>query len=295
MNPMDDNPLLVETAWLDLRRRDEDLVILDTRRRTQYLMGHMPGAVSFPMRKVTDERLWSPGFLPSEEELRRRLGSAGFRRDDHLVVYDDGDGLAASRVFWALDYLGHPKVSLLNGGFSKWSYEGRGRSLRRHKRPKASYEGSPVQQRLVGAEWIHHRLANGHELVLIDCRSADEYTGARRKAARCGHIPGAVHVEWTRNLRETGACPVFRDREELLALYQEAGADDGLPLVTYCQAQVRGSHTYFVLRWLGFKAVYGYEGSWGEWGNDPQMPIATGDEPGRIEKTREEERGKAPF
>ncbi|MEE9518877.1 MAG: rhodanese-like domain-containing protein, partial [bacterium] len=71
--------------------------------------------------------------------------------------------------------------------------------------------------------------------------------------------------------------------------------DDGLPLVTYCQAQVRGSHTYFVLRWLGFKAVYGYEGSWGEWGNDPQMPIATGDEPGRIEKTREEERGKAPF
>ncbi|MCH7646920.1 MAG: hypothetical protein IH788_06960, partial [Nitrospinae bacterium] len=163
----------METAWLDLRRRDQDLVILDTRRRTQYLMGHIPGAVSFPMRKVTDERFWSPGFLPSEEELRRRLGSAGFRRDDYLVVYDDGDGLAASRVFWALDYLGHPRVSLLNGGFSKWSYEGRGRSLRRRKRPKASYEGSPVQQRLVGAEWILHRLASGHDLFLIDCRSAD--------------------------------------------------------------------------------------------------------------------------
>ncbi|MFQ6672171.1 MAG: sulfurtransferase [Candidatus Tectimicrobiota bacterium] len=275
-------PLLVESEWLESRRSDPDLVVVDTRRRAQYFVGHLPGAVSFPMRGVTDERSWRPGFLPKDEELCRRLGAAGMRREDHLVLYDDGDGLAACRVFWALDYLGHPRVSLLNGGFSKWSYEGRKKSLRRPKRPGASYDGRPAPERLVTAEWIYDRLANGYGLVLIDCRSTDEYTGARRKAARGGHIPGAVHVEWTRNLRETGACPVFRDRDELLALYQGAGATEGVPVVTYCQAQVRGSHTYFVLRWLGFESAYGYEGSWGEWGNDLQRPIVTGTEPGTI-------------
>ena len=280
-------PLLVETEWLEERPKDRDLVVVDTRRRAQYYMGHIPGAVSFSMREVTDERCWRPGLLPGDDELCRRLGAAGFRRDEHLVLYDEGDGLAASRVFWALDYLGHPRVSLLNGGFSKWCYEGRRRSLRPAMRARASYEGRPVEQRLATADWIHHRMANDHGLVLIDCRSAGEYNGTNLKADRGGHIPGAVHLEWTRNLRETGACPVFREPEELLALYRKAGAVDGLPLVTYCQAQVRGSHTYFVLRWLGFKAVFGYEGSWGDWGNNPQLPVVAGDEPGSLSDTGE--------
>ncbi len=201
-----------------------------------------------------------------------------------MVLYDDGDGLAASRVFWALDYLGHPRTSLLNGGFSKWSFEGRGRSMRRHNRPAVVYEGEPRPEKLATSEWIHQRGTGDQEMVLIDCRSREEYTGERSKASRGGHIPGAVHVEWTRNLRETGSYPTFRDREELLDLYREAGAVDGLPVVTYCQAQVRGSHTYFVLRWLGYEAVKGYEGSWAEWGNSSRLPVTLGSEPGSFEE-----------
>lgn len=276
-------PLLVETKWLRERIEDTGLVVLDTRRWALYLVGHIPGAVGFPMGKVTDERCWSPGFLPSEDVLCRLLGEAGVRREDHVVLYDDGDGLAASRVFWALDYLGHPRLSLLNGGFSKWSFEGGQRSMRRHTRSAVVYEGDARTERLATAEWIHQRWTGDQGMVLIDCRSREEYTGDRSKASRGGHIPGAVHIEWTRNLRETEAYPLFRDREELLALYREAGAVDGLPVVTYCQAQVRGSHTYFVLRWLGYEAVMSYEGSWAEWGNSSRLPVTLGGEPGSFE------------
>lgn len=276
-------PLLVETKWLEERIEEPDLVVVDTRRWALYLVGHIPGALSFAMRKVTDEECWSPGFLPSEKVICRLLGEAGIRREDHVVLYDDGDGLAASRVFWALDYLGHPRLSLLNGGYSKWSFEGRERSLRRCVRSAVVYEGGPRPERLATAKWINQCMSNSHGVVLIDCRSNEEYTGARSKADRGGHIPGAVHIEWTRNLRETGAYPTFRDREELLALYRGAGAVDGQPIVTYCQAQVRGSQTYFVLRWLGYEAVMGYEGSWAEWGNDSRLPVVLGSEPGSVE------------
>lgn len=274
-------PLLVETEWLEANSTRGDVVVVDARRWALYLVGHIPQSVSFPMRKVTDESIWRPGFLPRDETIRRLVGEAGIGAEDHVVLYDDGDGLAASRVFWALDYLGHPKLSLLNGGFSKWSFEGRSRTVRRSPRKATRYEGAPKTERMATSGWIAERLTNGRGLVLIDCRSAEEYTGEKAKASRAGHIPEAVHIEWTRNLRETGAYPAFRSREELSAIYQQVGAGDGLPVVTYCQAQVRGSQTYFVLRWLGFD-VKGYEGSWGEWGNDDRLPVVRGGDPGQM-------------
>lgn len=275
------DPLLVETDWLEANDGRGDVVVVDARRWALYLVGHIPRAVSFPMRKVTDESSWRPGFLPSDETIVRLLGEAGIGAEDHVVIYDDGDGLAASRVFWALDYLGHERLSLLNGGFSKWSFEGRSRTVKRSPRQATRYEGSPRPERLATSGWISERLTNGRGLVIIDCRTFEEYTGAKAKAQRAGHIPEAVHVEWTRNLRETGAYPAFRSREELSALYRQVGAGDGLPAVTYCQAQVRGSQTYFVLRWLGFD-VKGYEGSWAEWGNDSELPVVLGSEPGSM-------------
>jgi thiosulfate/3-mercaptopyruvate sulfurtransferase len=102
-------------------------------------------------------------------------------------------------------------------------------------------------------------------VAVLDARSPGEYTGRDVRARRGGHIPGAVNVEWTRHLRADGT---FKSIDELRAMYAAEGITP----------QHRASHSYFVLRLLGYPNVAGYDRSWVEWGNREDLPIAR---PGR--------------
>jgi len=127
------------------------------------------------------------------------------------------------------------------------------------------------------ADWraVKERLGTP-DAVIVDTRSDDEYCGIAVRAARGGAVPGAVHLEWTRNLGPDGT---FKRPDELRAMYEHAGVTPDREVVTYCQGGYRAAHTYLALRLLGYPRVRNYIGSWREWGDRVDLPIEHPKEP----------------
>ncbi|MCG8477904.1 MAG: hypothetical protein MI724_02325, partial [Spirochaetales bacterium] len=107
---------------------------------------------------------------------------------------------------------------------------------------------------------------------IVDARTVEEFEGRTQTAARDGHIPGAVHVDWQNHINDLFD-PTFRDLAELSRLYEERGVTKDKHILVYCRSGSRSSHSYFTLRLLGYETVSNYAGSWLEWGNDRDTPI----------------------
>ena len=265
------NPqLLVDTQWLAAHLNDRDLRIIDMRNSPEeYAAGHIPGAIYLSVNQIRLALRESGFALPPDYEIEERLGLLGITRETMVVAYDDQGGLNASRLFFTLEYAGHKKVALLNGGFTKWAAEARALSKAPPQVRKTVYQVYAETQRVAPAGWIATHLGKPN-LVLVDARSAAEFRGEDLRARQGGHLPGAVNIEWTRNLADD---KTFKPADELLALYERVGVTKDKTIVSYCQTMHRGAVAYFALRLLGYSDVRGYDRSWSEWGNDLTLPV----------------------
>ncbi len=243
--------------------------LLDLRPAEQFAVGHLPGAVHLDLfgLSLIDTSpaplaafLWMIGHL---------LASRGVEPARPVVVYDDQSGIRAARAFWFLEYFGHPEVSLLDGGFGAWQREGRLVSLEVVTPQASRWQVGGVERRLATWRDLRDRL-DTPDVAILDTRSEGEYQGTTVRAKRGGAVPGAVHVEWTRNLDETGA---FKSGEQLQEMYAEAGIAREQEVVSYCQGGYRAAHSYLALRLIGYGRVRNYIGSWKEWGDRDDLPI----------------------
>src|SRR5574337_1867374 len=192
------NPqLLVDTHWLVQHLNDRALRIIDMRNSPEeYVAGHIPGAVYLAVNQVRLALKESGFVLPPDYEIEERLGQLGITQETMVIVYDDQGGLNASRLFFTLEYGGHKKVALLNGGITKWVAEARALSKTAPAVSKTVYQIQAETQRVAAAGWIVANLGKPN-LAIVDCRSPAEFRGEDLRAKRGGHIPGAVNIEWT--------------------------------------------------------------------------------------------------
>jgi thiosulfate/3-mercaptopyruvate sulfurtransferase len=245
-------------------------LILDLRQPEAYTAGHVPGAVHLD--------LWGVSLIDTDPAplnafmwmIEHVLAVHGVDRETPVIVYDEQSGIRAARAFWFLEYFGHPFVRLLDGGFAAWTREGLPVTRDASPPPKSEWTGTREAAAL--ATWRDVRAAiDRPDAVLLDTRTDGEYCGTTVRAKRGGAIPGAVHLEWTQNLTPAGD---FKPAAELRAMYVALGVTPDREVITYCQGGYRAAHSYLALRLLGYPRVRAYIGSWKEWGDREDLPIA---------------------
>lgn len=243
--------------------------LLDLRQAELFAMGHIPGAVHlelFGFSLVNTDPAPLRAFTWMIEHV---LGARGVDAATPVVVYDEQSGIRAARAFWFFEYFGHPAVRLLDGGFGGWTRGGF--PVTRDAAPPRPGAWAASRDQTVLATWRDVRRAIGSPgTVILDTRSDGEYCGTVVRAARGGAIPGAVHIEWTRNLQPNGE---FKPADELRQMYADAGVTPDREVITYCQGGYRAAHSYLALRLLGYPRVRTYVGSWKEWGDRADLPI----------------------
>ncbi|MBI3015420.1 MAG: sulfurtransferase [Candidatus Tectomicrobia bacterium] len=260
---------LVTSDWLNEHRQDAGLLIIDARPRTDYESEHIPGALHhdpFPHHVYDTSPQAIFGFQKQMEEIFCGLGL----QPQHTVVfYDEISGMRAPRCLWILEYLGHSQVKILDGGLAAWKAQGFPVSQEIPAPGMGSFNPNPRESLLATYQDILDRL---HQpgVVLLDTRRESEYRGTEVRSARGGTIPGSIHLEWTRNLNGDGT---IKNAAELRQLYEAHHVTPDKEILVYCHGGYRSANTYLALKLLGYPRVRNYLGSWGEWGNRPDLPI----------------------
>jgi thiosulfate/3-mercaptopyruvate sulfurtransferase len=248
----------------------------DTDARQDYLKGHLPGAVHCDWS--TDLSAPPPAsghprwMLQGPDAFAATMSRLGISNDTMVVGYDAEGGHHAARLWVALRRYGHDKMAVMEGGIQKWTAEGRPLDKGEAKVPPARFVPHPREGVMATKEEVLAAVRTG-DPWLLDVRRDSEFTGEEKRAARGGHIPGAVNILWKDALRDDWT---LKDADELEDMYSNAGFGAETSAVTYCQAGVRAAFTHLVLTALGHDDVRTYDGSWEEWGNDASLPIIVG-------------------
>jgi len=262
----------IEPEQLQAIRSNENVVIIDLCKAAQYGQAHIPEAHYVNYANIVKNDNPVMGLLPDNEDFSALLSSLGITKKSLIIAYDDEGGGCAARFVWTLHVFGHETAVVLNGGLHSWANEGHPLSNTAPEKPEPSnYSLSKTHHHTASRAFIQTHLDDDN-VVFLDARSLAEYNGEKKFADKAGHIPGAIHYEWTEsmdrsnNLRRLPA-------EELQQTLDKLGITQDKNVVCYCQSHHRSAYSWLVLKSLGYDNVLGYPGSWSEWGNHPDTAV----------------------
>lgn len=276
---------IVTPAWLADNLKSPDLRVIDatwflatdTRdAKALYAERRIPGAVYFDIDEIAATTSDLPHMLPAPEKFASRMRKAGIGDGSRIVIYDNQGLFSAARVWWTFRVMGHDDVYVLDGGFPAWE--------------KAGYEietGPPLPRTerhftvrmrgdLVRDLKDMRRLIETGAAPILDARPAPRFRGEApepRAGLRSGHMPGALSVPSGSLVNENGQ---LRSAEELGQIFATAGADPARPAVCSCGSGVTAAIIALALARLGRWDAAVYDGSWAEWGSQPDTPVVTG-------------------
>jgi len=275
-----DHPRLIETGELGGLVDHPSIRIVDMRTSLlDYLKGHLPNAVYFHFDNLLVPRNGIPAQAPDRICLEKLIGDyLSISNDMWVILYSEKSNPNATFFAWTLNFLGHKRVGVLNGGWEKWSFEKLSTTQMYPVLPPKKFFGRVKQETLAELKWVRDRLS-AKGVVIVDARPPKQYSGEEGEEIRRGHIPGARNIFWETTL-EGDEVRIWKKKEDLEKLFAESGVTKDKEVVVHCRTGREASHVYFTLKYvLGFPNIRLYRGSWVEWSAHKNTPIKTGMDP----------------
>lgn len=276
---------IVSTDWLDAHLGSPDIAIIDASwhlptanrdAKSEFRDAHIPGAQFFDIDELSDTASPLPHMLPSPEKFSSRMRKMGIGDGKRVIAYDSVGLFSAARAWWMFKVFGHDDVAVLDGGLKKWLAEARrtedGPALKAQERHfTARFKGSMVKD----MKDVSAALKSGTAQV-ADARSGTRFRGEEvepRPGVRAGHMPGAMNVHYASLLNPDGT---LKSPDGIAAAFTAAGIDLSRPVITSCGSGVTAAILTLGLTLTGTRDHALYDGSWTEWGGNPDSPVVTG-------------------
>lgn len=273
--------MVVTVEWLREHIEDENVRIIDCRfdlanpnwGREKYEEEHIPHALYFDLNLDLSSPVAEHGGrhpLPNIEEFADKLSQAGIDEHTTVIAYDSQAGAMASRLWWLLNYVGHEKVYILDGGFPAWKENGLHTTPNIPVIARKPFIPEIQENMLVTMEDVRGKIRAGANMTLIDSREPKRYAGAEELVdSKAGHIPTAVNYFWKDGILESAH---FKNEEEQQGRFQNL--DKEKETIVYCGSGVTACPNIVALKLAGFQNVKLYTGSWSDWISYPENQIA---------------------
>jgi thiosulfate/3-mercaptopyruvate sulfurtransferase len=275
---------LISSDELARELHNPELVIVDCRHNLSdveagaaaYRATHLPGAFFAHMdRDLSGAQTGTNGRhpLPEITALAATLGRIGIDADKQVVAYDQNTGMWASRLWWMLQWLGHDRAAVLDGGLDKWLAEGRPVSAELPAARPTTFVAQPRRATASASEILQH-LVDG-TLTVLDARAPERYRGDMEPIDPvAGHIPGAINRPSAANLTSHGT---YKSAQALRHEFEAQLADRAPSSVVHqCGSGVTACQNVLAMTIAGLHGSRLYPGSWSEWSSDPARPVARG-------------------
>jgi thiosulfate/3-mercaptopyruvate sulfurtransferase len=281
---------LISTDLLAAHLNDSSWLITDCRYNltdeawgeAQYAAGHIPGAVFVSLaHDLAAARSGANGRhpLPQPEVIAATFGRLGIGNQTQVIAYDQDAGAFASRLWWMLRYIGHDAVAVLDGGFAKWTREGRTIRSGLEKRPSTVLTPRVQSRMRLTVDEVKAHLGDD-TMLLVDARSPGRFEGQPDPLDRVfGHIPGAHNRHYRNNISPEGTLrPAGELRKEFAGVLGDRPPED---VVMYCGSGVTACHNRLAMEHAGLRGARLFAGSWSEWEADPDRPVERANIEGR--------------
>ena len=277
---------ILPTEDLAASLKNPALVIVDIRKVEEYKAGHIPGAINVFYGSWAIKKSDSDNELPPDDDLIDTLSSAGIRPESPVVVYSQTgtgpDRVNTTRVAWTMKYAGVKNVSVLSGGFEKWSMREKRPVTEEITRPKSvPYKGKFDRNLLATKSYVQSRLGKA---LIVDTREPDFFSGKQKLpfVPKAGRIAGAVNLPTAQVFDKyppgehlETCCYTFKGTDVLKNMATGViGEDLNREIIVYCDSGRVASTWWFILHEaLGYKDVRNYDGSMQEWSKDAAAPM----------------------